>query len=80
MFLSCTFAYPSTINIMDASEKHIVDHASSNDGGSTDPPPVAEVRADEVLLRKCDLRLLPPLMVIFFLSNMDRTNIGLPPP
>jgi hypothetical protein len=28
------------------------------------------------LLRKCDLALLPPLMSIYFLSFMDRTNIG----
>ncbi|KXJ92543.1 major facilitator superfamily domain-containing protein [Microdochium bolleyi] len=28
------------------------------------------------LLRKCDWHIIPPLMVIYFLSFMDRTNIG----
>ncbi|RGP67580.1 hypothetical protein FSPOR_5767 [Fusarium sporotrichioides] len=32
--------------------------------------------ATRKLLRKLDLHLLPPLMVIYFLSFMDRTNIG----
>lgn len=32
--------------------------------------------ATKKLLRKCDLALLPPLMSIYFLSFMDRTNIG----
>lgn len=33
-------------------------------------------RTEKKLLRKCDLHLIPPLTVIFFLSFMDRTNIG----
>ena len=32
--------------------------------------------AEKKLLRKCDLRLLLPLKVVYFLSFMDRTNIG----
>ncbi|KXJ93612.1 major facilitator superfamily domain-containing protein [Microdochium bolleyi] len=32
--------------------------------------------ADKKLLRKCDMHLIPPLMAIYFLSFMDRTNIG----
>ena len=35
---------------------------------------------EKKLLWKCDLHLLPPLMVIYFLSFMDRTNIGLSSP
>jgi hypothetical protein len=33
--------------------------------------------ATKKLLRKLDIHLLPPLMVIYFLSFMDRTNIGM---
>ncbi|EAT76826.2 hypothetical protein SNOG_15731 [Parastagonospora nodorum SN15] len=32
--------------------------------------------AEKKLLRKCDLRVLPPLFVIFLLAFLDRTNIG----
>lgn len=31
------------------------------------------------LLRKCDWHLLPPLTAVYFLSFMDRTNIGTNP-
>jgi len=33
--------------------------------------------AEKKLLRKCDLRVLPPLFVIFLLAFLDRTNIGM---
>lgn len=35
--------------------------------------------AERRLLRKLDWHLLPPLMAVFFLSFMDRTNIGTQP-
>lgn len=35
-----------------------------------------DAKLKKKLLLKCDLRLLPPLFVIFFLAFMDRTNIG----
>lgn len=44
--------------------------------GGADEPLAIDSEAERKLLRKCDLRLLPPLMLVFFLSFMDRTNIG----
>lgn len=32
--------------------------------------------AEKELVRKCDIRVLPPITVLFFLAFMDRTNIG----
>lgn len=32
--------------------------------------------AEKKLLRKCDIRVLPPLFVLFLLAFLDRTNIG----
>jgi len=32
--------------------------------------------AEKKLLLKCDLRVLPPLFVLFLLAFLDRTNIG----
>lgn len=32
--------------------------------------------AEKKLLRKCDLRVLPPLFVLFLLAFLDRVNIG----
>jgi hypothetical protein len=43
-----------------------------NDSYGTNIDPVAEKK----LLRKCDLRVLPPLFVLFLLAFLDRTNIG----
>lgn len=43
-----------------------------NDTHGTNIDPVAEKK----LLRKCDLRVLPPLFVLFLLAFLDRTNIG----
>lgn len=40
------------------------------DGGPIDP------EAEKKLIRKCDLHVLPPITVLFFLAFMDRTNIG----
>lgn len=44
-----------------------------NDTHGTNIDPVAEKK----LLRKCDLRVLPPLFVLFLLAFLDRTNIGM---
>ncbi|KAH7035474.1 major facilitator superfamily domain-containing protein [Microdochium trichocladiopsis] len=35
-----------------------------------------DLAAEKQLLRKCDWHLIPPLVAIYFLSFMDRTNIG----
>jgi hypothetical protein len=35
-----------------------------------------DAAAEKKLLRKCDLRVLPPLFVLFLLAFLDRTNIG----
>jgi hypothetical protein len=43
-----------------------------NDTHGTNIDPVAEKK----LLRKCDIRVLPPLFVLFLLAFLDRTNIG----
>lgn len=43
-----------------------------NDTRGTNIDPVAEKK----LLRKCDIRVLPPLFVLFLLAFLDRTNIG----
>ena len=32
--------------------------------------------AEKKLLLKCDLRVLPPLFVLFLLAFLDRVNIG----
>lgn len=50
-------------------------HVETSTGGA-DEPLAIDPEAEKKLLRKCDLRLLPPLMVVYFLSFMDRTNIG----
>lgn len=43
-----------------------------NDTAGTHIDPIAEKK----LLLKCDLRVLPPLFVLFLLAFLDRTNIG----
>ncbi|KAJ4290918.1 hypothetical protein N0V90_010114 [Kalmusia sp. IMI 367209] len=43
-----------------------------NDTAGTHINPVAEKK----LLRKCDIRVLPPLFMLFLLAFLDRTNIG----
>lgn len=59
-------------------EKHdespSVEHKSRKDSSHVDTlfDPVEEKR----LIRKCDLHVLPCLALIYFLSFMDRTNIG----
>lgn len=52
-------------------DKPAFDHESKHEA-----MPVVDAKAEKKLLRKCDLALIPPLMVIYFLSFMDRTNIG----
>lgn len=51
-----------------ADEKHEI----INDTHGNNIDPVAEKK----LLRKCDIRVLPPLFVLFLLAFLDRTNIG----
>lgn len=63
----------------DLNEKATFDHASLKGAESTVEQTPEESEATKKLLRKCDFRLIPPLMVIFFLSFMDRTNIGMLP-
>ena len=60
----------------DLNEKATFDHSSLKGAESTVEQSYEEFEATKKLLRKCDFRLIPPLMVIFFLSFMDRTNIG----
>ncbi|KAK8039987.1 hypothetical protein PG993_008398 [Apiospora rasikravindrae] len=49
------------------------DVAGEHDEGDEGPiDPVAEKK----LVRKCDLHVLPPITILFFLAFMDRTNIG----
>jgi len=60
----------------DSVEKTKVEHASYQDAEFANSRPSEDAQATAKLLRKCDIRLLPPLMVIYFLSFMDRTNIG----
>ncbi|KAF4332009.1 tartrate transporter [Fusarium beomiforme] len=61
----------------DLNEKATFDHSSLKGAESTvEQQSHEESEATKKLLRKCDFRLIPPLMVIFFLSFMDRTNIG----
>ncbi|KAF5002528.1 hypothetical protein FGRMN_293 [Fusarium graminum] len=57
-------------------EKPGIDHLSLKGAESTVERSHDDSEATRKLLRKCDLRLLPPLIVIYFLSFMDRTNIG----
>lgn len=40
---------------------------------------VVDQEAEKKLLWKCDLRILPPLFVLFLLAFLDRTNIGVIP-
>lgn len=54
-------------------DKPAFDHESKHEIAT---PMVVDSETEKKLLRKCDLALIPPLMVIYFLSFMDRTNIG----
>ncbi|UZP38440.1 hypothetical protein NXS19_006256 [Fusarium pseudograminearum] len=57
-------------------EKATAEHASSKGAESMIDQSSEDSVATKKLLRKLDMRLLPPLMAIYFLSFMDRTNIG----
>ena len=61
----------------DLTEKTTMEHRSLKGAESAIDMPTEDSEATKKLLRKCDLHLLPPLMVIYFLSFMDRTNIGM---
>ncbi|KAI0399989.1 major facilitator superfamily domain-containing protein [Xylaria palmicola] len=39
-------------------------------------PVLLDAAAEKRLVRKCDLRVIPPISLIFFLAFLDRTNIG----
>lgn len=60
-----------------AQHKEYIDERSSNSeavGGRPDyyVDPIAEKK----IVRKCDLRVVPPLTTLFLLAFLDRTNIG----
>lgn len=61
--------------IMD--DKQDITHAElSADQASDDLNSIIDKNAETKLLWKLDLHVLPPLMVLFMLSFLDRTNIG----
>lgn len=39
-------------------------------------PPLLDLQAEKKLVWKCDLNVLPPITLLFFMSFLDRTNIG----
>lgn len=71
-----TIEHQKSSNMSASTEKTTVDHVSYKDGEAAAMHVPEDTEATKKLLRKCDLRLLPPLMVVYFLSFMDRTNIG----
>lgn len=48
----------------------------SEEKGDVSPETSIDSTAEKKLLWKCDLRVLPPLFLIFLLAFLDRTNIG----
>lgn len=58
-------------------DKREVNSASSNGNvESGESIVIADAISDKALLRKLDLRVIPPLFTIFVMSYLDRTNIG----
>ncbi|KAK8024875.1 hypothetical protein PG990_002698 [Apiospora arundinis] len=49
---------------------------SEQEGAVIDAGLPIDPEAEKKLIRKCDLHVLPPITVLFFLAFMDRTNIG----
>lgn len=45
-------------------------------GNKTVEQVLLDPEAEKKLVWKCDVHVLPPITVLFFLSFMDRTNIG----
>lgn len=45
------------------------------DGRSNSPEDQVNIN-EKALLRKLDLRLLPPLTILYLLSFLDRSNVG----
>lgn len=45
------------------------------DGKSNSPEDQVNIN-EKALLRKLDLRLLPPLTILYLLSFLDRSNVG----
>jgi hypothetical protein len=70
-----TFWYRTAAMSLDAKVPAMADEKveTMNDtrGATIDP------EAEKKLLRKCDIRVLPPLFVLFLLAFLDRTNIGM---
>ena len=54
-----------------------LEHEERAEKGRLDSVPATDPATEKRLLQKLDWHLLPPLMAVFFLSFMDRTNIGL---
>jgi hypothetical protein len=54
--------------------KHLEHERGLSEADEQMPP--LDSQAEKRLVRKCDLHVLPPITLIFFLAFMDRTNIG----
>jgi hypothetical protein len=61
----------------DKLEAHFSKQTHDNDDIQQDELTIDAI-AERKLLRKCDLNVLPSIMLIFFLAFLDRTNIGMP--
>ncbi|KAI5199937.1 MFS general substrate transporter [Aureobasidium subglaciale] len=59
----------------DTMKKRSIEHFEHAQASDTSPPFI-DPTAEKKLLRKVDLRILPPLTVLFLLAFLDRTNIG----
>ncbi|CAD0095469.1 unnamed protein product [Aureobasidium mustum] len=60
----------------DTTKKHSIEHFEIAPGPGSDTGVFIDPIAEKKLLRKVDLRILPPLTVLFLLAFLDRTNIG----
>ncbi|KAG9548106.1 MFS general substrate transporter, partial [Aureobasidium melanogenum] len=60
----------------DTMKKHSIEHFEIAPGPDSDTGAFIDPIAEKKLLRKVDLRILPPLTVLFLLAFLDRTNIG----
>ncbi|OAK95178.1 MFS general substrate transporter [Phaeosphaeriaceae sp. SRC1lsM3a] len=61
---------PTKMGMPDEKAAEKLEIINDTHGNNIDP------EAEKKLLRKCDLRVLPPLFVLFLLAFLDRTNIG----
>ncbi|KAH0344322.1 MFS general substrate transporter, partial [Aureobasidium melanogenum] len=60
----------------DTTKKHSIEHFEIAPEPGSDTGVFIDPVAEKKLLRKVDLRILPPLTVLFLLAFLDRTNIG----